>query len=245
MASYVDFAKVYNVFMRDAPYEQWMEWLLHRFGNLAKMTAADLGCGTGTFTIQLARQGVLELFGVDLSEEMLAEAAQASLSQRVAVQWFCQDLREFKLPHPVDFMVSTSDSLNYILSSKDLSQTIGRVRDNLAAHGWFAFDLVGPRRFEAMREGLWYDVEPDAAVLFETSTDPNGRIVYEVHAFHLEQEPLYRRFDEQHIQQYYSAAEVGQILQEQGFRIEELSGDFGQSDVEQANRLTAVVQKVD
>lgn len=53
--------------------------------------ALDLGCGTGIFTIWLAKQG-LDVTGIDLSSEMLAKAREKAQRQDLAIHWIQADI---------------------------------------------------------------------------------------------------------------------------------------------------------
>lgn len=72
MASYESFARVYDLFMDNIPYEEWGEYLhglLLDFG-VKDGLVLELGCGTGSMTELLAGWGY-DMIGVDNSVEML------------------------------------------------------------------------------------------------------------------------------------------------------------------------------
>ena len=78
MGAYESFARVYDLFMDNVPYEEWGSYLtglLREYG-ICSGTVADLGCGTGKMTRLLAAAGY-DMIGVDNSEEMLEIAREA------------------------------------------------------------------------------------------------------------------------------------------------------------------------
>jgi len=82
MASYESFARVYDIFMSDTPYDEWCEYLhslLLRYG-VAEGLVLELGCGTGQMTGRLASLGY-DMIGVDNSLDML-EIAREKLAER-------------------------------------------------------------------------------------------------------------------------------------------------------------------
>ncbi|OFW78041.1 MAG: hypothetical protein A2201_12960 [Alicyclobacillus sp. RIFOXYA1_FULL_53_8] len=230
--------------MQDAPYEQWFGFLQARLPHLEQLVVADLGCGTGKLTHQLA-SACRRVIGVDLSEEMLSRAANFALERRLNSEWLCQDMRALHLPYLADVVVSTSDSLNYLLTEDDLLQTFQRVAANLQPRGWFYFDLLGLGRLRALQEGFSYDLEATAAVLFETEVTESGRVLYDVHAFVSEGGLFYRRLHEQHVQQYFSLEVAKRCLAGAGFELIEQSGDFGHQTWNDAMRFVLAARKQD
>lgn len=78
MGAYESFARVYDLFMDNVPYEEWsfyLTGLLREYG-ICGGTVAELGCGTGKMTRLLAAAGY-DMIGVDNSEEMLEIAREA------------------------------------------------------------------------------------------------------------------------------------------------------------------------
>ena len=78
MGAYESFARVYDLFMDNVPYEEWGSYLtglLREYG-ICSGTVAELGCGTGKMTRLLAAAGY-DMIGVDNSEEMLEIARGA------------------------------------------------------------------------------------------------------------------------------------------------------------------------
>ncbi len=229
--------------MNGAPHDAWLNWIKRRWSDLASFDVVDIGCGTGQLTLQLATR-CRRVYGVDRSEEMLAQAAHAAMEANVAVQWLCQDIREFALPGRVHLAVACCDVLNYVLSLEELRVCFQGVARQLHPGGWFCFDLLGPARINALKEGVWHDIRDNAAVLFETDVDEHsGRIQYDVHMFVSEDGYTYHRYEEHHVQQYYTLDVLLYVLDSAGFKAE-IEGDFGSEIVERADRICVVAQKV-
>ena len=77
MEAYTSFAKVYDQFMDNVPYEEWAQYLrgvLEKHG-IRDGLVLELGCGTGTMTELLSGYGY-DMIGVDCSEEMLDAAME-------------------------------------------------------------------------------------------------------------------------------------------------------------------------
>jgi ubiquinone/menaquinone biosynthesis C-methylase UbiE len=56
--------------LRKDIYERF-DWVMEKAGNVAGLTACDIGCGSGRFVTALARQGAAHVTGVDVAPEML------------------------------------------------------------------------------------------------------------------------------------------------------------------------------
>ena len=68
MDAYTSFAQVYDLFMDNVPYDEWCAYIcetLKKHG-IADGPVLDLGCGTGSLTEILAREGY-DMTGIDLS----------------------------------------------------------------------------------------------------------------------------------------------------------------------------------
>lgn len=242
-SAYEQLSNIYSLFMQDAPYDKWHEWLERNFPNLSQYDLADIGCGTGTLTVPLAFKAK-SMIGVDVSDEMLSVALQQSMREHIGVTWLCQDMRQLRLPHQVDVAISTCDCVNYLLSPEDVATSFASIWEVLRPGGHWLFDVHGPGRLAMLSEAISYDLRDDAAILFESSVTGDGRITYEVHAFVEESTDLYRRIVERHYQQFYSHQELMDILTSCGFQVELVQGDFGDSELEQADRITFSAKKV-
>ena len=130
MDAYTGFAQVYDLFMDNVPYDEWCAYIcetLKKHG-IADGPVLDLGCGTGTLTELLAKEGY-DMIGVDVSEDMLQEAIEKRAESGLPILYLLQDMREFELYGTVRAVVSICDSLNYILDYNDLAQKFFRNQD--------------------------------------------------------------------------------------------------------------------
>ena len=142
MASYESFARVYDLFMDNIPYEEWGEYLhglLQDFG-VKDGLVLELGCGTGSMTELLSGWGY-DMIGVDNSVEMLEIAQEKKAQSGRDILYLLQDMREFELYGTVGAVVSVCDSMNYITEEEDLLQVFRLVNNYLDPGGVFLFDM--------------------------------------------------------------------------------------------------------
>ena len=124
MEAYTDFAKVYDIFMDQTPYEDWCRRLVETLDRyrIPKGLVLDLGCGTGTLTELLAKAGY-DMIGIDNSEDMLNVALKKRHNSGRDILYLLQDMREFELYGTVAAVICVCDSLNYLLDEEELVQT--------------------------------------------------------------------------------------------------------------------------
>ena len=140
MNGYRALAECYDRLM-DTDYDERAAYLLSLFQKhgVPPRTLLDLACGSGSLTAALCERG-LEMVGVDLSQDMLALAAEKCPDSLL----LCQDMRELDLYDVVDGAVCTLDSLNHLLKTADLSAVFARLRLFIAPQGLLIFDVNTP-----------------------------------------------------------------------------------------------------
>ena len=104
------------------------------------LRVADVGCGTGSFAVRLARAGHT-VTGVDPAHGML-EAARSRDGGEL-VTWL--NGKAVELPAgPFDAAVMTGHAFQCLLSTAEILQTLTAVRSRLAAGGRFCFETRNP-----------------------------------------------------------------------------------------------------
>ena len=134
MESYRDFARVYDEFMDQTPYDEWLLNILNIFKEYKidkDAQVLDLGCGTGKMARKLAREGY-QVTAVANSMDMLEIAASEEDDH---ILYVLQDMVSLELPQQVDAAVSICDCMNYILEEEDLKEAFRRVREFLKEDG--------------------------------------------------------------------------------------------------------------
>ena len=201
MDAYTRFAEVYVMFMDNIPYEDWCGYLtslLKEYG-INDGLVLDLGCGTGTLTELLAKEGY-DMIGVDVSEDMLQEAIEKRAESGT-----------------VRAVVSICDSLNYILDYDDLAHVFSLVNNYLDPKGMFIFDLNTEAKFQAMGSETIAEVRDEGSFIWENEYDEEEKInSYDLTLFIREEDDLYRRYQETHFERAWSLDEIKKALTEAG-----------------------------
>lgn len=219
MDAYTSFASVYDMFMDNIPYEEWCAYLtslLREYG-VKDGIVLDLGCGTGSLTELLAKQGY-DMIGVDFSEDMLQIAMEKRMQSGLPILYLQQDMREFELYGTVRAVVSICDSMNYILEYGDLVQVFRLVNNYLDPGGIFIFDLNTEYKYrEILGQSTIAEDREESSFIWDNDYDEKERInEYDLTLFIREEGELYRKYQETHFQRAYSLKEVEAAVKEAG-----------------------------
>ncbi|WP_458412431.1 class I SAM-dependent DNA methyltransferase [Schinkia sp. CFF1] len=226
--SYQHFALVYDELMMDAPYENWLQFIMEnvgKYGNGGKRLL-DLGCGTGTLSIPLAELG-FHVTGVDLSEEMLAIAAAKSTEAGVDVSYFQQDMSELSGFAPFDVIGVFCDALNYLRSEEDVKATFTTIYNHLEPAGLLLFDVHSTYKIEQLFNDQSYcSNDEDISYIWNCFLGESEYSVEHELTFFVKEHELYQRYDEYHFQRTFPISTYQQWLEEAGFELIEVSADF-------------------
>ena len=218
MDAYKNLAASYDRLTNDVDYEAtvaFYEEILRREG-LAPRTVVDLACGTGSVTEILARKGY-RVTGVDMSEEMLTEAAMKTMDMEQPPMYSCQLLQELRLPRGVDMAVCALDSLDYILDPADCKEAIRRAYKALNPGGIFIFDVNTPEKLRAMDDQVFLDEDDDVYCVWRGEFDEETNICsYGMDLFQREGN-MWRRSIEEHREYAYSQEQLTEFLKDAGF----------------------------
>ena len=226
MDAYKNLAASYDRLTNDVDYEATVEFymeILRREG-ITPRTVVDLACGTGSVTEILARKGY-RVTGVDMSEEMLTEAAMKTMDMEQPPMYSCQLLQNLRLPRGVDMAVCALDSLDYILDPADCKEAIRRSYKALNPGGIFIFDVNTPEKLRAMDDQVFLDEDDDVYCVWRGEFDEETNICsYGMDLFQREGN-MWRRSFEEHREYAYSQEQLTGFLKDAGFTHIEVYAD--------------------
>lgn len=239
MESYTSFAKVYDEFMDQTPYDQWLENILEIFkkehikegGNVL-----ELGCGTGKMTRRLSKAGY-QMTAIDNSIEMLEIAANKGKED---ILYVLQDMIALELPEKADAVVSVCDCMNYILDLVDLQEVFCRTKKYLKKQGVFMFDMNSKFKYEKLlANNTFAEDREDASFIWDNFYDAEERMnEYQLSLFIQNEKGTYDKFEEVHFQKAYDIEEISEMLFKAGFaQVEILDADTMQEPKEETERL--------
>ena len=220
MTIYAKFARFYDEIMGDrtAEVEQIREYITRYMPTATSLL--ELGCGTGALLAGLASD--MNVTGIDQSPEMLALARAAADRSGVPITWLEQDMRELRLPEPVDAATCLYDSLNYLVDEGELRRAMSAIAVSLRPAGLFLFDMNTVRGL-ATRWGnrVWIIQDSDDAFEADQSEFDYdaGVATLRVNAFLHRPNGLYERVREVHRERGYPIPTIDAALETGGFEV--------------------------
>ncbi len=124
----------------------WRRWLARELGGPAERSL-ELGCGSGSLSLQLHRIGsTREVEGMDASPDRVREAEAAREKAGAPGHFRVEDCNRLRLePNRYDLVVS-SHSFHHFL---ELEHVMTQVLDAMTPHGLFILEeFVGPTQFQ-------------------------------------------------------------------------------------------------
>lgn len=220
-AVYGDFAFYYDRLMRDVDYSMWADYvteIFRRHGREPEL-AADLGCGTGSFCLEMAGRG-FDMIGIDASAEMLGIAKQKAVSAGADILFLNQDMTSFELYGTVGAITCLMDSINYVTYKNDLKRMFRLVKNYLDPGGLFVFDINSPYKFEnILSSNVFCETSDDVSYIWQNTYDRRSRLCRFDLTFFVKEGGSYRRFDETHYERNHRIDELERMIGEAGMAV--------------------------
>jgi len=223
--------------------------LLDRFGIEVK-NCLDLCCGTGT-AVKIFAEAGYHAEGLDGSREMLKMARRKLKRQKTVFHH--QQLPSFKIPEKrgsrrlkkYDLITSYFDSLNYMLTSRDLGRVFKSVARHLNSAGAFIFDMNTPHALKFMWDDhVRTDLKDDIGIIWRNVYEPETKSAICYATFFAKAGRHWTRFDEVHVEAGYSNGEIRSLLRAAGFRVRGVYDCKSmKTATRETNRIVVVAQK--
>ena len=187
---------------------------------------AEIGCGTGTHGLELARRGY-EVVGLDASKPMLARAEAKRGADRTT-RFVHGDMRETSLGTGFQALLSMFAALGYVTDNRDLERTLRSFRAHLAPGGLFLFDFwYGPAVLRQLPDKRSKRAGDERLTVVRTATpelDARRHVCvthYELELRRAGAEP--ERFSESHAMRFFFPQEIELLVHGAGFTLEKLA----------------------
>lgn len=249
--SYESFARVYDELMDNVPYDEWAVFLREELlkNGVDDGLICELGCGTGNITQRLARMGY-DMIGIDSSYDMLAIAREKQLGESDSnvnnILYLQQDMREFELYGTVRACISICDCMNYLLSEEDLLEVFRLVNNYLDPEGIFVFDFNTVYKYrEVIGDAVIAENRDDCSFIWENYYEEEQQInEYDLTIFVEEEEGLFARFTETHLQRGYTLPVMQKLIEMAGMVFETaIDMDTGKAPSEKSERICMIARE--
>lgn len=230
MEAYDKFAGVYDRMEADRFSARMAEYtlkILRRFDIVAE-EALDLCCGTGT-AIKIFADNGLVMSGLDRSSPMLKVAKKKLRGRNVPL--YCQALPRFEIEESgkkgrganrqFDLVTCFYDSLNYLLTERDLKTAFRAVFRHTRPGGWFIFDMNTPHALKTIwgEQPPFSGVKDDVAWIFRSEFFRENTTANCYVTLFVKSGRSWKRLDEVHTERGYTDKVIKTLLKEAGFRI--------------------------
>ena len=215
-------APIYDEINKEIDYSAWADFIeaaVKANSDTRPELVLDLGCGTGSMTLELGKRGY-DMTGVDISVEMLDIARERAYDIGLAdkMLWLCQDMTEFELYGTVDLAVSCLDCLNHLTKGAELDKCLSLVHNYLIPDGLFIFDVNGKAKFENIYADRSYVMETDGAMcIWQNNYNPKSHLCDFYITLFNEEGGAYERYDEIQRERMYTIATLKKKLIGAGF----------------------------
>ena len=227
MTSYNSFARFYDGLMEDADYKNRCEYILalakkhnHEMG-----ITLDLACGTGSFSLELAKSGV-DVYGIDASAEMLCEAMQKNSEEGLNILYLRQKMQNLDLYGTIDTCVCTLDSINHVTNISDVAKAFDRVGLFMDDEGLFIFDVNTVYKHREVLANNTFVIENENVYCVWQNTLEEDNVVRINLDFFEEEDGVYYRSEESFCERAYSDEQLREMLLKAGFEVEAVYGDM-------------------
>lgn len=180
-------------------------------------SVCDLGCGTGSTAVELARAG-LKVFAVDLSPTMCRQARAKVRRARLPARVLCADMRTFRLPEPVDLVLCEFNPLNHLPRKADLAPAMRAVARALRPGGYFFFDLNTRRTLEELYPSAHFIEMRGFCLMMQGGYDRRRQKGWLNFEWFVPEGKLWRRYRERVEDVWWTDAEIRRALRSAGFR---------------------------
>jgi SAM-dependent methyltransferase len=224
-----DYSNLYDRFYRGKNYSQECDLIEAVFKRCQTKprTILDLGCGTGSHAVMLAKRGYT-VTGVDRSLHMLETAKKKARAEKVDISFIQQDISqltpELLKGEQFDVVISMFAVIGYLTENDQLARTFHNIREFLKPGGVFLFDCwYGPAVLSQRPETRVhsYEIGNNHKVMRLVTPELDTlRHIVDIHyrVLEIEGEQVLGDVSETHRMRYLFPMETKYFLETAGFR---------------------------
>lgn len=225
---YQHFATIYDRVMRDIDYNNWTNHIL----SLADEAQIDTGkilnlaCGTGSLDLIMLERGY-NLTSLDQSEDMLKEAREKALDEDLEGRFIQGRMENFDLGETFSMVLCLYDSLNYLLTEKEVEGCFAAAFRHLKPGGGFIFDVTTEHNILTNFADYTYAENlPTGSYIWENDYNHRKKLCASKLTMFLPEGDHYLRYEEVHRQRLFEIDFLEGALLEAGFKVRHIFDGF-------------------
>ena len=203
-------------------YAKYIKDIETRYGGTGNNLALELGCGTGSLTLELAELEY-DMIGADISAEMLNVAMDRAYDAEKSILFLLQDMREFELYGSVGMIACALDGLNYLPDQADVLKTMKLVNNYLDPGGVFIFDVNTPWKFRnvfAKRDFFTEDGSSDVYLGWRSYWDEKrSKCDFLLTLFVKNEDGTYTKREEEQTEYMWTREQLCQCIEQAGLEL--------------------------
>lgn len=222
--SYEKFAEVYDLVTPEEFYFDYYNFIkkILKSLNFNPQNILDVACGTGRLA-KIFLDNDYDVKGLDISESML------EIARKRGLKVYQSNMVDFNVGQKYDLIISTYDSLNYVLQESSLKKCFNSIKKHLNQKGIFICDMNSDYKINKVLPEYkvdYYDFSEANAELIWLNSHQKNYWIGEVILFKKAEDGKYDRFYEKYIERAYELKTIKKLLKEAEFEILETYSDF-------------------
>jgi len=196
-----------------------VDFIVESLGLERGATILDVGCGLGLHCVELTRRGYLTV-GLDLSLAMITRAAEAAQRQGLKINFLHADIREMQFDGAFDAAICMGTTFGFF-DDESNRDVLARLHHALRPGGRLLLDVANRDYVMPMQPNLvWF--EGEGCVCMEESDFNHFTSRLSVKRTMMREDGT--QSSSEYTLRLYSLHELGQLIQQMGFRVIEVSG---------------------
>ncbi len=235
--TYSAVAKIYAHLMRKVDYNDWAEYLkqLSAYARYKITNVLEIAAGTCPIACVLKNE-FPNLIATDLSKNMLLQCNDDSLKRVVA------DMRRLPFKTKFDFIYSTFDSVNYLLSEEDVEKFLSEVSELMHEKSILTFDVSLEKNSLKYERKLNRRGKVNGIKYIQKSNYDRVKKIHENRFIIKDQDG--NTFEEVHRQRIYDLIDFFEFIENSGMFVVECFEAFTFDDADQnTDRAQFVIKK--